>query len=180
MASPLDLLTGAELPQQDFIVLGGMKSPGRATIVSAAFERKYDVREPYGAIGGSTIYHGEKIKSAEVLIELWEKSHFADWALFARAVLFKKPGKVAMSVDHPVLRLIQLTEVQVEKVSAFTQDEEGMWSCTITLLEFKPPMAALSKPLAAIPNAPKPNPTAQDAADLEIQRLGAQLAAVAG
>lgn len=137
------------------------------------------MQEPYGASGGSTIYHGDAIKRADVLIELWTADHFAAWEAFASAVLFKKPGKTAMTVDHPVLRLIKLTEVQVEKVTAFDQSDTGLWSCTISLLEFKRPKAALSKPIAAIPNAPKPVPTAQDAADLEIQKLTATFAGLA-
>lgn len=179
MTSPLDVITGALLPEQDFIVLGGKKSPGKATITSGAFERKYDVREPYGAIGGSTVYHGEKIKGADVLFELWTKDQFAEWNAFSKDVLFKKPGLTAMSVDHPVLKLIQLTEVQVESVSAFEQDDFGLWSCTVRLLEFKRPQQALAKPLAAIPNAPKITPTATDAADLEIQKLTAQFSSLA-
>src|SRR6266568_3713920 len=165
MASIADIISGAQLPTQDYIILGGVTSPGRATITSGAFERKWDVREPYGASGGSTIWHGDAIKHCDVLIELWLPEHFADWESFSRKVLFAKPGKVALSVDHPVLKLIQLTEVQIEKVSAFDQDDEGLWSCTISLIEFKRPKPALSKALAAIPNVPKITPTAQDAAD---------------
>ncbi len=137
------------------------------------------MREPYGTSGGSTVYHGDEIKHAEVLIELWTKDQFAEWERFARKVLFAKPGKTALSVDHPILAAIQFKECQVEKVSAWDQDEEGLWSCSISLLEFKRPKPALSKPLAAIPNAPKVVPTAQDAADLEIQKLSAQFGALA-
>src|SRR5262245_33730690 len=117
MTSALDLISGAEFPTQDHIVLGGEKSPGKATILSGAFVRKDDVREPYGASGGSTVYHGDLIKHCEVLFELWKKEHFAEWERFSKKVLLKKPGKTALSIDHPILRLIQLTEVQVEEVS---------------------------------------------------------------
>ncbi len=179
MASLADIISGAEFPTQDFIILGGEKSPGKATVSSAAFTRKYDVREPYGTTGGSTVYHGDEIKHAEVLIELWDKSQFSEWERFAKKVLFAKPGKTALSIDHPILAAIQFKECQVEGVTAWDEDDEGLWSCTIKLLEFKRPKPALSKPLAAIPNAPKIAPTAQDAADLEIQKLSAQFSKLA-
>lgn len=178
MPTAAEIIAGAEFPEQDYIVLGSLRSPGRATILSASFERKWDVREPYGAIGGTTIYHGEKIKTCEVLIELWEKSHFTEWALF-RKVLFAKPGKTALTIDHPVLALIELKEVQVESVGAFEQDEEGMWSCRIRFLEFRPPKPALSKPIAAIPNAAPPR-AARDALDTQIDTLTTQLKGLAG
>lgn len=177
MTSALDLITGAEFPQQDYIVLGNLTSPGRATISSASFERKWDVREPYGATGGSTVYHGDKIKSCEVTIELWEKRHFVEWAIFKK-ILFARPGKTALTIDHPVLALIELKEVQVESVSAFEQDEEGLWSCRIKFLEFKPPRPALSKPVAAIPNA-APAKAARDAYDTQIDTLTSQLSTLA-
>ncbi|MBX3218921.1 MAG: hypothetical protein KF795_00295 [Labilithrix sp.] len=172
--SVADIISGATFPEQDHIVLGGMKSPGKATITSGALERKWDVREPYGASGGSTVYHGDKIRKCDVLIELWEKEHFAEWERFAKTVLFKKPGQFALSIDHPVLKLLDITEVQVESVTAFEQDDYGLWSCTIHLLEFRRPKPAIAKPIAAIPNAPVTIPTAQDAAELEIQKLRAQ------
>lgn len=179
MPTALDLIQGAEFPQQDYIVLGGLTSPGRAEITDCAFERRYDVREPYGAAGGSTVWQGDSIKRAVVQISLWEASHFADWETFAKGVLFKKPGRVAYTVDHPVLKLIHFTECQVEKVTGFQQTDTGIWQCEIHLLEFRRPKPALSKPVAAIPNAPKPVPTAQDAADIQIQQLTAQVAALA-
>jgi hypothetical protein len=180
VTSPADIIAGSEFPTQDFIVLGGERSPGKATITSGAFTRKYDVREPYGASGGSTVYQGDEIKRASVLIELWDKDQYAEWTRFARKVLLAKVQKTALTVDHPVLEAIQFKECQVESVSAFDQDDEGLWSCTIGLLEFKRPKPALSKPLQAIPNAKKPTPTAQDAADLEIQKLQAQFGKLAG
>jgi hypothetical protein len=95
-----------------------------------------------------------------VLIELWTKEQFAEWERFARLVLFAKPTPdpltTALAVDHPVLAAIQFKACLVEKVSAWDQDEEGLWSCTISLVEFrarKP--ATASRPLAAIPNVIK-------------------------
>jgi hypothetical protein len=180
VTSPADIIAGSEFPTQDFIILGGEKSPGKATVTSGAFTRKYDVREPYGASGGSTVYQGDEIKRASVLIELWKPEQYADWTRFARKVIFAKVTKAALTVDHPVLEAIQFKECQVESLSAWDEDDEGLWSCTIGLLEFKRPKPALSKPLAAIPNAAKPTPTAQDAADLEIQKLTKQFSALAG
>lgn len=171
--------TGA-FPDQDYITLGGMSSPGKATVTAGDFVAKYDVAEGYGQSGGSTIYHGDTIKHAEVTIELWLPEHFAQWEVFSRTILFKKPIRgTAITVHHPVLKAIQFIECQVEAVSAFQDDGTGLWSCSIKLLEFRRPKAMLSKALVAIPGVPKPKPpVAVDAAEVEIQQLSAELARV--
>jgi hypothetical protein len=72
------------------------------------------------------------------------------------------------------LKLLDIMEVQAKSVSAFEQDDYGVRSCSISFLEFRKPKPAIAKPVAAIPNAPVKIPTAQDAAELEIQKLRAQ------
>lgn len=179
-----DILTGAEFPQQDYILLGGVKSPGRATILGAGSPRTWDVRQGYGYSGAVVVFTGDGLAKFDVRIDLWEKSHFSEWARFAKVALEKAPMGLkpkAMDIAHPVLNMapLKITSVVVEDVSQFEQDEEGMWSCTIKLLQYRAPKPALGKPLASIPNAPNVAPTAVDAAELEIKRLTAQFSALA-
>lgn len=183
--SVTDLILGNEFPQQDYILLGGVQSPGRATVLGAGSPREWDVRKGYGYSGAVTVYTGENLAKFEVLIELWEKSHFAEWVRFAKIALEKPPlgtKPKALDIAHPLLNLppLSITSVVVEDVSQFEQDEEGLWSCTIKFLQFRAPKPALGKPLASIPNAAKPVPTAQDAADVEIQKLVKTFGELAG
>jgi hypothetical protein len=115
-----------------------------------------------------------------VRFELWTDDHFVQWFPFLK-LLQRKPSKVAQQIFHPVLALQGFYGCQVSKITALDQDEEtGIFSCEVTFLEFNPPKPALSKPLAAIPNAPKPLPTAEDVADEEILGLAKQWRGLGG
>lgn len=169
-------------PEQDWIGLGPVRSPGRATIVSAPRANKWDIRDGYGLDGATTVFVGVKASVIEVRFDLWLPSQFTDWLLFSRAVLEPSAitGRLAWEIKHPVLNAtpINVFKVQVVEVTPFVQDDDGMWSCTVKFVEFKKPKPALSKPIAAIPAVSKPVPTAQDAAEVEIQALQAKFAAL--
>lgn len=183
--SVLDLLNGGEFPAQDYILLGGEKSPGRATVLGAGSPRTWDKRKGYGYSGAFVIFTGDDLAKFKVQIDLWKKDQFAEWDRFAKKCLVKPPlgqKPKALDIQHPLLNAepLKITSAVVEDVSQWDQDEEGLWSCTIDFLQFRAPKPALGKPNAAIPSVAKPIPTAQDAADVEIQRLMAQFSALAG
>lgn len=184
MATAADIISGAEFPRQDYIMLGGVQSPGCATITGAGCPRTWDVRQGYGYSGAIVVFTGDGLAKFDVHIDLWLPSHFAEWNRFAKICLAKAPlgtKPKAMDIAHPLLNMepLKITSVVVEDVSQFEQDEFGLWTCTIKLLQYRAPKPALGKPLAAIPNAVTKAPTAQDAAELEIQRLTAQFSALA-
>ena len=54
-------------------------------------------------------------------------------------------------------------------------DETGGWSTEVKFLEYRMPQKAPEKPDASIPAAQKPTPTAEDAADSEMQEKLATL-----
>lgn len=180
-----DLLTGAEIPYQDHIDLGPGRSPGLATIVGSGLSpRNWDVRQGYGLSGAWVVYTGDGLAKFAVQIELWLPEHFLAWKVFSKLCLERPlPGMKpkAQDIKHPLLNMspFNISSVVVEDVEAFSQDEFGMWTTKISFLQFRAPRPALGKPLASIPSASKPTPTAQDAADLEIQALQAQFGALA-
>jgi hypothetical protein len=184
MATADDLINGSQLPQQDSVFLGNLEVPGLCTIKSASFLRKWDVREAYGASGANLIFQGEGTKRCELEVTLWEPIHFSQWEIFSKTILFAKAigpaGIQALDISHPILDLVQLHSVVVEEVTAFDQgDSGGKFTCTIKLIEFRPPVPALSKPTTSIPNAAAPVPTAVDAADEEQKKLIAQVITLA-
>ena len=184
MASPEDVIAGNEFPYQDYIILGGAKSPGRATIVGAGSPRDWDKRKGYGFSGAFVIYTGDNLAKFKVQIDLWTPDQFAEWAKFAKLCLVKPPTGTkpkAMDIQHPLLSMdpIKITSVVVEDCSQFTEDDDGLWSCTIDFLQYRAPMPALGKPLASIPSVKKPKPTAKDAAEVEIEKLTEQFKALA-
>jgi len=184
MTSPADIIAGNEFPYQDYILLGGAQSPGRATIVGAGSPRDWDIRKGYGFSGAFVIYTGDGLAKFKVQIDLWTAAQFADWVRFAKLCLVKPPVGTkpkAMDISHPLLNMepLKITSVVVEDCSQFTEDDDGMFSCTIDFLQYRAPMPALGKPLASIPNVKKPTPTAQDEAEAQIQKLMGQFATLA-
>ena len=178
------LVTLAEPPAQDFIILGGLKSPGIATIRAAGSPRKFDIREGYGVSGGQVNFTGNGIPQFEVDIYIWTAAHWLDWRAFA--LILAKPGpgfqpRFGVGISHPQLSVppLDIHQVHILDVSQFVQDDEGGWECTIKFVEWRKPMEALGTTVAAIPAIAKPPPTAQDAADRAIASKLATLNALA-
>lgn len=169
---------------QDFIVLGLMKSPGKATISKLATPRKWDEREGYGASGATIVYNGNKLATFEVLIEMWDEIQATlDWPAFALVLAKAAPNiiPIALGIGHPLLNSppYNVTSVIVEDVGGLEQDDYGLWSCVIKFKEFRKPIPALGAPLAAIPASAAPVPTAQDALDVAISAQDAENQALA-
>lgn len=105
--SLLDLLA----PQQDYIVLGGLKSPGLAIVNGAKLSREWATPAGYGLAGATTTLVSQKLIPFEVEIQLWEPDHFFAWDAWIAAVLGEPRGaslaaisqKLAMSIQHPIL-----------------------------------------------------------------------------
>lgn len=180
MSNLTNVLTGAVRPVQDYFMLGNVKSPGRCTIVHPGSPRNWDVRQGYGFSGAFVVYTGDGLAKFDVLIDIWDDSQWADWDRFAKLCLAKPPVGTkpkALDIDHPLLALEpwKITSVVVEDVGGFEQDENGLWTCAISFLQYRAPKPALGKPLASIPNVVKAPPTAEDAGDVKIQQLLGQL-----
>lgn len=163
-----------DFPAVDYVIIGVDKTPGRATVVGAGSPRDWDIRKGYGLSGASCVFTGANLAKFDIIIDLWTEAHFADWARFAAKYLAKPvvPGTRPLAYDivHPLLNAqpLAIKSIVFEDITQFEVDDEGLWTCRIKCLEFKAPRPILQKPLAALPAAAKPVPTAQDAADKEI------------
>jgi hypothetical protein len=179
--SVTDLL--ARYPAQDYVTIANVPSPGRATILGAGLKRTWEIRKGYGLSGATVVFTGADLAKFDIEIALWDAEHWIQWDLFAKAILAKPPtalAPVALGIQHPLLNLepLKITSIVVEEVTQFEEDDSGLWICKIKCIEYRAPMLALAKPKAAIPSAKVPKPTAQDAAEVEIQRLLGQFNAL--
>lgn len=150
-------------PRQDYIIIGGHKSPGVCEFARPAEQpRNWDIRKGYGYSGAFTVFTGTGLAKFSVLFKLWDDpqtpttSQWSDWAAFAKAVLTDPiPGMrpKALTIQHPTLSTppLSITAVVVTNVTSFVQDELGLWTCTVDFLEFRSPVQELGKPDAAIP-----------------------------
>jgi hypothetical protein len=178
--SILDL--DSELPIQDYIVLAGKRSPGRATVRGASSPRKWDEQAGYAQTGATLIYTGKALAKIEVDIYLWIESQFAEWTRFAQATLIDpKPVLTpsSLSIQHPMVNRepLYISQVVVDDVTQWEQDDSGGFQCTIKLHEFRPRKPALVKPREGPPGSPvvvTPNPrlAVLAANQAQIARLG--------
>jgi hypothetical protein len=178
-------------PAQDFFELGGDRTPRlvKATLVKADSPSGIDIRKGYGLSGATTVPTGEEPSDIEFLIEIWKESVLPEWYSFAKKWLTRPvalpPGGIkamALPISHPGLNNppINVTQVLRHNCTALLNDGYGLWSCTVSLLQFRLPKIAMSKPLATLPSAKNARPTAQDANDVEKQQLQVTLQNLVG
>ena len=155
-------------------------SPGRCIIKGASSPRKWNVNDGFGQTGASVVFGGEKLSSFEIELQFWEPEHLDEWQDF-KSLCEKPPtGTIPKALDiyHPILADLKITSVVVEdRTQLDLIDETGLWSTTIKFIQYKKPRPILAKPVASIPNAAVPVPTAQDAGDRMIAALYAKFQA---
>jgi hypothetical protein len=183
-------LVGVSFPSQSYIEIAGIRSPGKATIHNFSDERGFDERRGYGNSGATLVPTGDKLKTFDILFELWNPFDFPAWTAFANAFFTRSlmqlaggAAALALTIDHPVLKAPPFKVsscVVIGGSSALENDGYGLWSCTIKFKEFRKAQPALPKPLGAIPDVSTPPPVAQDQLDVTIQALSNQIAAAAG
>lgn len=197
--SVLDSFSFAGPPRQDWILLGGQKSPGRANVINASDPRKWDERQGYGYSGAFLVYMGDKLSDVDVIITLWDEpsplpgatilspNQWQDWATFAKVLVKAPVGQrpKALGISHPLLSTppLSISAVVVVDVTQFIQGEgedSGSWSCMIRLKAFRAPIPVLGRPNQAIPPKGLAVPVPADGADLEINTLRGQRDGLAG
>lgn len=150
LAKLADLLGGP--PHQDWIYLGGQRSPGLAVVKGAGSPRNWDIRAGYGMTGAFVVFTGQGLAKFDVDIFAWEKEHFDDWKKFARRVLMAPSVGLrprSLPISHPTLNAppLSILQVVVEDVTQWEQgSDDGLWACTIKLIEYREPIPILLTP----------------------------------
>jgi hypothetical protein len=184
--SLLDVIAGTSPPAKDYIVLGGVRSPGRATVLGAGSPRKWDKQQGYGVSGATLAFTGDDLSEFDVVIDLWEDSHWREWGAFAKVLASRPKGRFspegAFTIVHPVLNRtpISISSVVVLDAGGFEQNDTGLWTTRIKFSAYRKPRVALGKPNAAIPGVAGKTATAQDAADRQIAALLDEQASLGG
>lgn len=184
----IDLLNPNAAPHQDWIVLDGLRSPGKAYVVGAGAPRKWQRPEAYGYTGASQIFIGNPLSSFDVVLELWLDEHWAVWNDRFASLLEKVPSENRpvpqrpLSIVHPVLnrKPWSITAVVVDDVLAPEQDDEGMWTIRIKFTSWVAPKKALGKINGKIPGADAANPFASDPVISALLNKQADLGGVLG
>ena len=165
-----DPITGAV----DYVLLAGRRSPGLAEITGGASARQWDERRGYGLSGARVVFRGVKLSRPTLKLRLITAQDWVDWEAW-RDLVTKPPPMVrprAMDIWHPLLEQIGVSSVVVEDLSQPEQTGDGEWTITIKLIEYREPVYALAAPTAS-------QEQAQDPVDAQIERLTAQVQALA-
>lgn len=182
------------MPTRRYIILSAagvsLPSPGVAKIKKAGSPREWDIRKGYGFSGASLVFTGMGLAKFDVDLFLWTPSHFLQWEAFS--VLLTNPPPppgvlpTSLAIDHPILNKKPwlITKVVIEDVSTWDCNDTGLWSLTISFIQYRKALPALLPPLEGPPGASKvPVPmTAQQklnaALDAENAALRAKAAAL--
>lgn len=143
---------------QDYVRILGFRSPGLATVTGASSPRHWDERKGYGLSGAFVVYRGKGLSHFEVRLRLLTPQDWADWEAWKPLVDVPPPTRpaLALSIQHPLLDQVGINECVVEDVSQPEQTDDGEWTITIKMVEFRRPKLTLAKPegAAATPTDP--------------------------
>lgn len=135
----------------DYVMLAGRKTPGLCEIVGAGSPRNWEERPGYATAGAWLVYRGNKLAAFELKIRLYSPEDFAEWDAFVPLLLRAPQGKrpTALDIWHPFLEQLQIKAVVVEDTSAPVQTDDGEWTISVRVKEFRKPAFALAKPEGA-------------------------------
>jgi hypothetical protein len=172
-------------PQVNTITLASQTMPGRWLLTDATKVFGWQIQKGFGLSGAFAFPTGDELIVPKFTVWIWKSS---DYLIFRemRKLLLKKPvfaiggtlTSSALGIYHPELKDLGVESVVVKSVSPMVNDEQGTWIGTVEFLQWRKPKLALPKPSGTIPDVVKPAPTAQDAQDIELQKLRAERAAL--
>lgn len=174
-------------PKQPYVMFGSFRTPGVAFVRDLTLPREWDEAKPHGYSGAALRYTGQALSTWKVIVQLWLPQHFIEWNLFAAGALAPPMpgapvGPGCFGIQHPLLNgpPHNILDAVVLDCSEPVQSDTGLWTYTISMKEFKKPLFAAARPIAAIPAIDDPRPTAQDAAEVKMELLSAQAKKLGG
>ena len=175
----------------DTVSLGGRDVPGIVKIVGLSAPRDFDERRGFGMAGARLVYRGQKLSRFSLNVSLYTQEHWDDWRDFSDIVRRPPPPDRAslagatsipalqravrgranpLRIRHPLLEEYRVSQVVVEDVTAPVEDETGVWSIEIKLIQYEQPRRVL----ASISGRPQETRT-PSRQDQQIAALTAQL-----
>lgn len=175
------------LPAVDSITVAGSMAPGKWTLLRAPRRFGWDIRAGYAFSGATVVPKGDELVVARFLVEIWTPQDYAAFQVFRSQYLKKAlvavPGATlaqAFGIDHPELKSLGCTSVVPQEDNPLLNDGFGVYACEVEFLQYRPPVPALSKPNAAIPDVTTPTPTAQTQTEVDLQQASAELQSLPG
>lgn len=167
----------------DIALIGPTYTPGIAKISpGAALKIKWDKKPATGTSGATTKLTGEEVNEFTLTVKFWPgvngQSGFEQRFKWENEILpllkEAKKGKSAISFYHPAVsdEPMNVQAVVPEEIGVYEQDDAGVWSVSVKLIEFRPPKPATGSPKGA---KKKPGDTPLDENEKKIAALTKQL-----
>lgn len=171
-------------PNVNSFTLASFPFPGKWTLTEAKKEFGWQIQAGFGLSGAFVLPIGDKLVTAKFKGEFWSQS---DFNLFSqlRKQLFKKPTfgagvvSAAMGIDHPELKAMGVDGVVVLDYTPAIQEDGGLWTTTVTFLQYRPPTPAPKKPAFKVPSVSTSVTSAATAEESKAQSLFASAQAKA-
>lgn len=132
----------------DKFSIDGNISPGACEFSDVKRVYTWDIQKAQGTQGAATKFTQIAPAQFKVKIRLWLAKHFTEWRDFRQRLKYdptkRKPGIFA--IYYPSLADLDISRCTTEEIGGVVAEGKGMWSVTISLLEYFPP-----KPVAIIP-----------------------------
>jgi hypothetical protein len=156
----------------DFVIVRGLPTPGVGTIQRAKRTIKVDEIGGYGVSGSVLVVHGRRLVPFDIVIKLTTPEDWAEWDNFKSVVLTMPSGINAKALDvwHPWLVMLEVKSAIVTDVSQPEDDGTGVFTITISMIEFRRPKLTLASPVAA-----EQKPASTDPVDKYIEQLTNQV-----
>src|SRR5580698_1854550 len=164
-------------------MMGGVLMPGQWLLTSCPRVYGWQIQQQYAMSGATVVPIGDPLLKAKFKIKIWTSADAGLYRQLLKTTLRKPVGLVpgsttsaGLGIDQPQLNDVGVTSVVVWSVTPLMNPlvesgGRGAWTAECELLEYRQPIPALPKPSQTIPVKKTPAPTAQDAADVEIQKL---------
>lgn len=132
----------------DKAVLRGALTPGLCEIKNCKREHKYDRIAGYAQDSAIAIYRGRPPAGFDIVLTLCTPQDYADWQVFRAIVLAPPligPRSKAYDIFHPFLAELAIMACVIEAVGVPENNGNGIYTVTISAVEWKRPKIALTK-----------------------------------
>jgi hypothetical protein len=142
------------------IVVGGKTSPGIVTLSGHDNRHNWDTKTMKEQDGAESTYLGSPVCQFEARFKLVVDYHtgvdqFALWDEFQRVLEKLNSGNkpLAVSIYHPDLARLRITEVQLASIGGMTHDDKGDGYVSVKFLEHRHPKKKAATTAKVVPNA---------------------------
>lgn len=153
----------------NFLFVAGKRAPGLVRLSGPGLVKGWDVQNPQGMSGGTTVRKGDPIKKFSATFDLTDETDrfsdndFENWDAFQKMLLASIPPAIPiglgaggptvnaqgkpfpLDISHPDLARIGITAATIESIGMLEPDGTGGGKITVNFLEYRPP-----RPIGAV------------------------------